>query len=208
MSDFGSIKARIADEMNRSDLTSQIGSAVVRAIEYYARERTVFNEDSQTGATVADTETVDFPSGLRFIDAIFATVGSNKYKMHRVDWDDLEEMHAHSDSKGQPISYAVRNGQIRIFPTPNTAYTITFNGIYDATPAITTDSADDVTNGWMTGMAAELIVSRATYTICRSITFDSEMMSYARIAETEALRDVRSEANNLVSTGGIKPGWP
>ena len=70
MSTFGALKTRIADELNRSDLTSQIASAVPRAIEYYARERFDFNEGRSTASTVVDNQYVDFPDGLRVVDEV------------------------------------------------------------------------------------------------------------------------------------------
>ncbi len=207
MSTFGALKTRIADELNRTDLTSQIGSAIQRAIEYYARERFDFNEGRSTATTVADSQYVDFPAGLRVIDEVLVTVGGTSYDLCRREFDELEIWHGASNTKGQPLDYAVRKGQFRIYPTPNQAYTLTVTGIYDVTPAITSDSDDAVTNDWCTDLAQELINYRVQYVLYRDILKDRESMVEARMAEQEALRELRGEAELLTSDGKVSAGW-
>lgn len=203
MSTFATLKTRVADELNRSDLTSQIATAVTRAIEYYARERFFFNEGRSTAATVADNQYVTFPAGLRVVDNVFATVGGNDYPLRRIEFDEMEDWHGATNTKGQPLDYALRDGQFRIYPTPNQAYTLTVTGIYDQA-ALT---ADTDTNDWCTALAQDLIVARAKYTISRDILMDQEGMTHARLAEVEALKELRGESEHLTADGKVSAGW-
>lgn len=203
MSTFGALKTRVADEINRSDLTSQVESAITRAIEFYADERFEFNEGRSSVTLTADNQYVDQPSGLRKIDCVYATVGGYTYDMTKREFDVLEYWHGASNTKGQPLDYAVRKGQLRIYPTPNQAYVLTVTGIYDE-PAL---SADTDTNDWCTGIAQDLIVARAKYTISRDITYDTEVATNSLIAEREALKRLRAESNEMVSDNKVSAGW-
>jgi hypothetical protein len=207
MSDLAALKARIADELNRSDLTSQIALAIPRAIEKYARERFDFNEGRSTATTVADNQYVDFPTGLRVVDGVYATVGGYTYDLRRVEFDEMEYWHGASNTKGQPLDYTLRKGQLRIYPTPNAAYTLTITGIYDATPAIEAASDGSVTNDWCTGLAEDVINYRVQYLMYRDILKDRESRDEAKEAMKEALRELRGESELLTSDGKVSPGW-
>lgn len=203
MSDLAALKARIADELNRSDLTSQIASAITRAIEFYADERFSFNEGRLTLSTTANSDYADYPTGLRKIDSVYATVAGHRYELVKREFDELDRWHGASDTSGQPLDYAVRGTQFYIYPTPNAAYALAVTGIYDQ-PAL---SADTDTNAWCTGVAQDLITARCKYTIARDITFDSEVMRNSAIAEREALNRLRSETHALVADGRVSAGW-
>lgn len=202
--DYAELKSRVADELwARSDLTSQIASAIQRAIEYHADERFWFNEGSQTANTTSGNQYVTIPTGLRSLDVVMATVGGNKYELCKREFDELEIWYGASDTSGQPMDYAWRGSQVRIFPEPNDAYTLTFVGIYDE--AALSDDAD--TNAWTSGVPADLIVARAKFFIARDLILDPEIMNAAAMAEIEALRRLRSETHDRVADGKVVAGW-
>lgn len=203
MSDYGTLKSRIADELNRSDLTSQIGSTILRSIEQYATQRFLFNEGTGTAATTSGNEYVDLPDGLRIIDAVYATVGGYTYDLTKREFDELEYWHGASQTNGQPLDYAVRGNQVRIYPEPNAAYTLTFTGIFDE-PAL---SVDADTNDWCTGTAQDLIVADTKYRIARDILYDEEVMRNALIARKEALLLLRGNTHAQVADGKLAPSW-
>ena len=203
MGTYADLKARVADELNKKSLTTQIASAVSRAIEYYAVSRFAFNETEKTASTVANDEWVTYPAGLRLLDEIFVTVGGHEYKLIKKDYDDLVNMHGASTSIGQPLHFAERDGRFRIYPTPGQAYTLTVTGIYDETAL----SNDADSNGWTSGMFEDLVNQRAKYTIARDITYDKEVKDNAMEAIQEILNRIRKEEVPKTSSGGIKPAW-
>ena len=91
MSTFGNMMDRIADELDRTDLTSQIQKAIQTAIDRYERKRFWFNEarsitfntvDGQEFYTSSDNSAI--PNLLQ-IDVVRLTVsGSDKIELERV----------------------------------------------------------------------------------------------------------------------------
>lgn len=203
MSTYGTLKSRVADELLRSDLTSQIAATILRAIEFYADKRMQFNEKTLTASTVAENQYVTLPTGLRTDDSVFATVGGYTYELMKREFDQLEYWHGASQSRGQPLDYAIRGTQARIYPEPNAVYVLTFTGVYDET-ALAND-AD--TNGWCLGVAQDLIVARTKYLIARDILYDEEVMRNALLAERESLERLRGETYARTSDGKVSPGW-
>lgn len=203
MSTYGALKSRVADELLRSDLTSQIAATILRAIEFYADKRTQFNEKTLTASTIAQNQYVTLPTGLRREDSVFVTVGGYTYELMKREFDELEYWHGASQSRGQPLDYAIRGTEARIYPEPNAAYVLTFTGIYNEAPL----SADSDTNGWCLGIPQDLIVARTKYLISRDILYDEEVMRNALIAEAESLQRMRGETYARVADGRITPRW-
>ena len=203
MGTYADLKARVADELNKKNLTSQIASAVSRAIEFYAIDRFEFNENTKTALTVANDQYVTYPSGLRLKDELFLQVSGNSYVLKREDFDTIEYWHGIVNTIGQPTSYAERDGRFRLYPTPQKEYTLTVTGIYDEDALV--EEAD--TNGFTSGMFEDLICQRAKYTIARDITYDAEVMNNADMAIKEILRRIRRESNAKTSNDRIEAGW-
>ena len=203
MSDYGTVKDRVANELKRSDLTSEIASTVLRAIEYYADERFWFNEGSDTAATTSGNQYVSLPSGIRVIDAVYATVGGYQYDLMKREFDELEYWHGASNTSGQPLDYAVRGSQARIYPEPNAVYTLTFTGVYDEDAL----SDDEDANAWCLGVPQDLIVARTKYLLSRDITLDTDHMQAAVIAERESVRRLRDESHRRIADGKVVAAW-
>lgn len=203
MSTYGAIKSRVADELLRSDLTSQIAAAILRSIEFYADKRMQFNEKTLTASTVADNQYVTLPTGLRTEDSVFATVSGYTYELMKREFDQMEYWHGASQSRGQPLDYAIRGTQVRIYPEPNAVYVLTFTGVYDETAL----SADGDTNGWCLGIPQDLIVARTKYVIARDFLYDEEVMRNALIAERESMERLRAETYARTSDRKVAPGW-
>jgi hypothetical protein len=203
MSTYGVLKSRIADELLRSDLTSQIASGILRAIEFYADKRMQFNEQTRTVSTVAENQYVTLPTGLRTEDSIFATVGGYTYELCKREFDQLEYWHGASQSRGQPLDYAIRGTEARIYPEPNAAYVLTVTGIYDEDAL----EEDADTNGWCLGVAQDLIVARVKYLMARDILYDEEVMRNALIAERESMERLRAETYMRTSDGKVSASW-
>lgn len=201
--DFAGLKSRVADELNRSDLTSQISSAVLRAIEFYANERFTFVESETARDTEADNQYVTLPSDLREEDRVYTTVGGYQYDLTKQEFETLEYWHGASNTKGQPLDYARRDGRLRIWPTPNAVYTLTILGKFDQTAL----NEDTDTNGWTSGLPADLIVARAKFTISRGITYDQEAAAAAGAEVKETLARLRQEAGDIITDNKVEAGW-
>lgn len=202
MATLGELKARIAEEIDRSDMTAKIASVVNRSIEFYADERFWFNEDIGTATTTADDEYVTPPTGLRREDSVFITVGGFKYPLEKRDRSYLQYWQSTQSIKGQPVEYAYESQQWRLFPTPNQAYTLTVLGLFD----IAAPASDGESNAWTTH-GEDLIAARARMLIARDMTYDGEMLASAVVAEKEAKDRLYDETSKRTARGVLEPSW-
>ncbi|HYE38222.1 phage adaptor protein [Methylocaldum sp.] len=198
MSTLGEVKARIADELNRTDLDSQIGAAITRAIRTHGAKRFWFLEARQTQTVTAEDEYVNLPSGTRNIDLIQVQIGETWYPLCKVSLAAMDDLKGMNVSEGQPTDYAVEKTRLRLYPTPDQAYTLSLIGTFDLTLA---DDSD--TNAWTTE-AEDLIVATVKKHICRDIIIDETRAMLCQGAETEALNLLQDETVRRLSTG-IRP---
>jgi hypothetical protein len=184
MSTFGAMQDRIADELARTDLTSQISKAIQSSIRHYERERFYFNETIGTFSTVASQEwysSSDFSAmpNIAEIDSVRITVGSNIYRLIARDFSYLEEINLSTSHTGDPTDFCYYRQQMRFWPIPSAVRTITI--AYVARPATLSASTD--TNAWMTD-AEEMVRSRAKADIYGHVLRDTEragvMMQFAK----------------------------
>jgi len=208
MTTLAIMKARIADDLARSDLENQIASAINTAIEAYQTERFFFNE----------TRTVTFPT-VASQDFYGADDNSNIPDLLNIDWMtilisagnqwDLEYRRpevidydaGNTSSIGQPYDYTYYEQQIRLYPTPNQVWTVRVNGqIVKAAPA----SDDEASNPWMT-YCERMIRSRAKLELASHVLRDKDMANTMRGAEIEAFDQLKRRTNRQVSNGKIRP---
>lgn len=200
MSTLADVKARIADELNRDDLSDQIADRITRAIYYYGAKRFWFNEQRIAGVTITGNQYVATPDGTRVLDGVWITVGGYSYELDPRPMTLIEEYQALATTMSQPTDYAYFNSQIRLYATPNDAYPLNFIGIFDL-PALTDDSGSNV---WTTE-AEDLIVARVTGVIQRDIIRDDTCYARCVLAEKEAMAALKYEGAMKMSTG--VRGW-
>lgn len=203
MSTLAIMKARIADELARDDLTSQIAYAITDAIGCYESERFHFNEGrATTFTTVASQEFYDEDDAaalatIQKIDYVVLYVGDSSYHLLPMKPADIETASASGTSTGQPGWYCWYGNQIRIFPSPAEAWTIRIGAsIKAAAPA-----ADATANNpWMTH-AERLIRSRAKLELALHVLKDQDLAGTMNLAVTEALEQLIGRTNQLTQVG-------
>jgi len=197
------MKARIADEIARSDLTSQIAYAISDAIAAYQQERFFFNESrSLTITTVADQEFYDSSDAAAFanlqkIDYVTIYYGDQPYQLLAMTPAEMEWSSTNGTSTGQPAWYCYYNQQIRLYPIPADARTLRIAGsVKVAEPA--TDAETD--NPWMTH-AERLIRSRAKLELALHVLHDEEMAATVSQAVEEALSQLHNQSAKIMRIG-------
>lgn len=207
MTTYGTMQDRIADELDRADLTTQIKRAIQSAIAYYNKQRFWFTENrtSLSFATVDGTEFYgasadsDIPN-LIFIDNLRIAISStDKYDLERVPYTELD---SRSDGitadEGKPYSFAYYAKQIRLYPIPDASYSIFGSAIMHLGDlSVTTD-----TNNWMTDGEA-LIRARAKWELYTHVVKDIESARLMKEAEKEELRELIAATNSRSSTGQL-----
>lgn len=175
MSDYGTMQSRIADELDRSDLTSQIQNAIQDAIKFYQKDAFWFNDASDTFPTVDGTESYTIhtatASTTKFAEILSVTAtlsGGTTYPLFRKTYEEIDaKQHNATTSKGHPLEYAIFSEDMRLYPVPNGVYTITISG----TVELSALSADVDTNAWMVE-AEPLIRHKATEIVNRNVVRD------------------------------------
>lgn len=136
---YAALQARIADELSRTDLTSEIQLEIASAIEWYQYESFPWNEASTAAFfTVNGQRYYTLPANfLRVTDAL-SQIGNYTYKMEgvteqyidRIDWGDVFWT-------SYPIIFSLWSNQIRLFPPPQGNLPVQVKGIVSQLPLMT-----------------------------------------------------------------------
>jgi hypothetical protein len=140
---LGDLKARIADELARSDLTSQIALAISDAIDEACTHRFWFME--ARGLTILALAGTDIYSGtaigeLLEIDRLVLIVGGQRRTLRPMNDDELDRLNDGSAPQGEPYAYSRYGDTLRLYPVPNQNYTVLIDGV---TRGATLDSDGD-----------------------------------------------------------------
>lgn len=201
------MKARIADELARADLTSQIAYAITDAIECYQSERFWFNESRDvTFSTVASQEYYTSSDNalipdIYAIDYAVMTVGSVVNALTRYTPEHIEYLSDDGTQTGEPCAYAYFQKKIRLYPVPTDVYTVRIAGHVKVAAPATDGEAD---NPWMTD-AERLIRARAKYNLAVDILYEPNLASAMSAAITDAFDQLKGRTNRQVGTGIIAP---
>lgn len=201
------MKARIADELARSDLTSQIAYAITDAIDRYQAERFWFNESRDlTFSTVASQEYYTSSDNslipnLYAIDYVVMTVGGVVNELSRYTPAQIERLSDNGTQTGEPTSYAYFQKKIRLYPVPTQVYTVRAAGHVKVAAPASDNEADNV---WMTD-AERLIRARAKYNIALDVLRDTDLATVQAAAVNDAHEQLKGRTNRQVGTGIIAP---
>lgn len=205
MSQLSQVRSRIADDINRSDLGTQIDVAINRAIEHYEKDYFWFKDKTATFSTVASQEVYTsadsgYPTDLSEIDYVEVSISSNyQYEVVPTDFKDIQHKNPGSTTlTGYPTNYALYNENMYLYPTPNGAYGITvyYQQKYTAL------SNDTDTNDWTTD-AEDLIEARATWWILSRVIKDYQGAQVAKAEEMDALAALQAKTRKLTANGKV-----
>lgn len=202
------MKAEIASILKRTDLTTEIGEAIDRAIRYYQTEQLYFNETKTAQFTCVvgqvyynGDDDADIPLMNKF-DALHVRISNNDRPLERIkDVNVFEQLNDGNVSNGEPTSFIFYADSIGLYPPPNSTYVVTMFGGYDAAAPATDGEADNV---WMTD-AYDLVMYRALYYLNLYHTRDYTLGSANKMDSGEELDRLYKRTNRLKSSNRIKP---
>ena len=200
MSTYGTMQSRIADDIARTDLTSQIRTAILNAIVYYSVERFWFNQGVATAATVDAQQNYDLPSDFIAADSLRITVNSSVYDLFPRTKQYIDQLTVTASHEGQPSDYAIYAEDFWLWPIPDAVYTLTL--AYHKKFAVLSASAD--TNAWMVE-AEQLIRNRAEWELYGTLLRDIAMANACKSMELEALANLKNMTGRQVASGTITP---
>lgn len=202
--DYGSMQTRIADELARSDLTSQIKLAILTAIKYYEREPFYFNQTSVTVPSVANTQNYALPSDFSLMKRMTLTVSTTSvFSVDPFPWEWIRQMTTMTTLIGQPTKYGIFGQQFYVYPIPDLS-TYTFTEYYwQKFPAL---SASGDTNAWMVD-GEELIRCRAKWDLLTNVIRDPEEAQVQYSVCKDALDNLSASSSRRISAGRILPNY-
>lgn len=172
MSTFAQLKSQIADDLSRTDLTTQISDAVLAAVVDHERTRFYFNErrDAPAFSTVADQELYTSADDadiatIAHIDSLVMILNGSRRELCAQTEQWLDRMSGLGT--GAPTDYSYLAKRIRLYPIPDAAYQVYMTGQI----RLAALSADGDTNAW-TEDAKELIRCAAKEKIYRQVIHD------------------------------------
>lgn len=129
---LGDLKARIADELARADLSSQIALAIEDAIEEAATHRFWFMEVRGMSIPIsAGTAqyTSDDIERLIEIDRLKLVTGTQTRTLRVMDDAEIDRLNDGTAPEGEPYGYSRYGDQLTLYPTPRVSYTVTIDGL-------------------------------------------------------------------------------
>lgn len=207
MTTLGTLKSRIADDLARDDLATQIANSIEDAIEFYRTKRFYFNETrDETFATVASQALYDsdddaaIPLFFDIDDVFLVDSSSQNRRLRKDDPQELEYLSDTSASTGEPTRWAWFDRSIRLYPIPNAAYTIRPVGaIEKASPA----SDSEANNVWMTE-AFELLRRYAKGMLYLHVIGDPDKAALMLGPELDGLGGACGGAIRMLRTSGSR----
>jgi hypothetical protein len=132
MATIDTLTASIIDDMAKggeSGITAAVSNAIDLSIAHYESIPWWFMEVQDTDTTVDGTEYYDLPSNMASTEiTLTIEVSNNTYPLIKRHFQLLEDYFVKSNIfKGYPTDYAIWKQQIRLYPVPNGAYTLTRN---------------------------------------------------------------------------------
>ena len=205
MTTLATMKARIASELRRSNITTQIASAITTAIEAYQTERFFWDESREnTFLTVASQEfytstDAAFIANILKIDFVHLYIGDAPSELRQELPRLLEDVSTNGTATGTPDTYGFYDEKFRLYPVPLTAgWTVRVGGVFkQAAPA----SDSEANNPWMT-TCERLIRSRAKFELAVHVLLDQNLANAMSGAVTDALDQLIIRTTRITKTGG------
>lgn len=208
---LGYMTDKIADELARSDLSSQIQDKITEAIAAYQNDRFMFSETRDiTFSTSVGQEfygdvtspvAVAGMSTLLAFDYIILYIGSIPWPIARRTDTVIEVLNQNGLMRGQPWNWSYFNEQLRLGPVPDTTYQMRIAAQQNVTPPAT---LDEVGNPWMT-FAERLIRCRAEAELFSHVIRDYDQADKFFALAQEAFDSLKGQTNRLTGRGIMAP---
>lgn len=213
---YGSLQARVQDEVLGSSTTSQIQNAIQDAIASYERESFWFNQIRYYSAltTVSGQEFYsydDWPplNAMPHISKVLILAFANRYPLNERTLQWIDDQSISTTWQGLPTDWCFQSGALRLYPVPNGGYPIILDGTIRFAPLV--NSTDF--NCW-TNEAEALIRTEAKRLLFTNISRDaeqaaamqSELMGDPSMGRQGVLAMLRRETTRRAGgTGKIRP---
>ena len=202
------LEARIADDLDRSDLTTQITAAVTDAIDRYASERFAFNEVQNFTHTFSASNAV---VPLTNLTVYFAKI--DRLRMQYSGASNLTDLYPRdygwlmdgqdAQSVSRPLEYCVYAEAINFDVIPQEAYVGVLDGVKRLSPTSSNSFSTSSSVSWFTE-GRNLIRARAKIDLYAHVIKDTEEAGKMALVEQREFRDLKAKLNTR-NSGRIRP---
>jgi hypothetical protein len=198
MSDYGTMIARISDEMARPELVARIPATILSAIRYFEGERLWFKEGESTAETIVGQANYALPSDFVEPDTLTLTETAENYRktLKRRPWPWMRGNQVHITTTSRPSDWSYYADQIWLYPTPDKVYILTMSFLQRLDALV--EYAD--TNGWMTH-GEELIRVKTKKDLYLFEPANLPMAQAMGLLERESLKNLRQKSESKISSG-------
>jgi hypothetical protein len=198
MSTYGDLQDRIADDLNRTDLSDQIRDQIKLAIIHYGTFPFWFNEGRTTLTGSSSTSFLTVPSDYLDVVELYINVGNYPVKMEQKPLDFIVGYRGTNES--QPGAYCYFGDRFELDCKVNQQYTFPLWYIKElATLSATTDSS------LWTYQAEDLVVFRAEKMLYSRVLKDKAEAASCAALEREARTSRLRFRDQKIGTGSAKP---
>lgn len=199
---FIDMVSRIATELRRSNMTTEIKFAINDAIAEAAKARFYFNE--MRGVTFNTVIGQEYYSdqGLVEIDTLYYVQGGTRYNLYPENNLEADMRADGNQVSGQLTSYSRQGQSLRLYPLPTAILPIYADGYGKLAPWPLTADAD--ANEWMVS-GERLVRAKA-----KAILLKDVLRDYGEATALEAIAGdyeatLAGETNQRFSTGTLRP---
>lgn len=201
MTTFGTMKAQIAsdmertladDAMNGETWDDVIGRFINDSIRLLRGRPWWFLQGPTTGSytstTTASNSYVSEYTGLIDLYSLRITISGQLQELYEVTHAKMEANYDGTTTNNAPIEYTRFGGRVRLYPTPDDTYTLTWSGTFDQD----TLTLDADTNDWCT-TGSVVLKAQAKVKLYRDYIKDLEAASAANVELMEGIRALDTE---------------
>lgn len=198
MSDFAGLISRVADDVNRTDINTQISQQIQGAIRHYRKFPFWFNEEVTTLTASSSATSLTVPSDYLETVELYIKVGNFPLKMLNRGLDEV--VGGRPPNGSQPNRYCYYKDRFELNCQVNQQYEFPLYYVKE----LATLSASSDTNLWTT-TGEDLIVFRAEKMIYANVIKDKAQAKIASDLEREAKTSLLGFRDQKIGTGQAKP---
>ncbi len=203
---YGDMQTRLASEMARTDLTTEIQNEIQSAILFYTPQRFWFNEEKATIQCTNGERYYALPTDFQALDNLSAQVAGTpstgyaySYRLKQRTEQYLSAIDFGTTNwAGYPQEFALYANQLRLYPPPLANVQLTLSYIQVQPPLVNTTD----TNEWMED-GEELIRHRAASQLFANYLMNPQMAQARAQLEQMALLRMRQETANRIMSGKV-----
>ncbi len=202
------LEPQIIDDIDRTDINTQVSTAVETAIRMHEHERYWFNTVAKVTATLSSSTAfvpfTDLPYRFLEIDRIRIQRNTNYYwdlMARQRDWlFDRQDVIVYTE----PSEYAVYANTLQFDNYADQSYPLIMDGLVSLGNTASNTYSTSSSVAWF-GEARDMIRAAAKKDLFLHVIKDPEQAVAMGVVETGVKNILKSKANQVAATGQIRP---